>query len=266
MLDNFTFAGRHLYRDMGCEYYANDPRALSPAVKRNEYQIAGRSGTVIYPGGVWQPMKESGIIVSRDDADAEALETRMRRVLEWLAVPETGRGRIVFDSRPDVYREAQIDAAPAVSYSKWPRGALNVTLVMQPIARALIASRQTITVTGPTADLVLLHHTQLPAPLTVEIKNTGTAPITHCSICVPERACEIRLGNLSLAADQTLRVSSEAGAAGAWIIDADGSAHSAVGCIEAWGDLCAMQGDVLRMTQSGGTCMTLTAAVRGCFL
>lgn len=266
MLDNFAFAGRHLYRDMGCEYYANDPRPLSPAVKRNEYQIAGRSGTVIYPGGEWQMIRESGIIVSRDDTDGETLYARMRRVMEWLAWPERMQGQIVFDSRPDVYREARIDAATAVTYGKWPRGALNITLVMQPIARALLASRQSMSVTEQDIALVLLHHTQLAAPLTIDILNTGASPITGCVLTLPERECRMALDGLSLAAGQTLRVSSEMVAAGAWIIDEQGDTSNAAGQIRLWGDLCAMQGDTLRITRTGGESMRVSVSARGCFL
>lgn len=264
MRDNFTFEGRHILRDMGCEYYANDPRPLSPAARRNEYQIGGRSGTVIYPGGIYQPITQSGMIVSRDGEEGEAAERRLMRVADWLRSPADGRGKLTFDSRPDVYRQAQIDAACALSYSKWPAGALNVTWTMQPIARALAESTQSAAVSGRMAALVLLHATQLPAPLTIDVTNTGASVMTACELAIDE--ARIRLVGMALASGERLRVSGEESQAGVAIWDAQGKMRDAACHVTAWADPVSLPGERLTITQEGAEQAAVTVTVRGCYL
>lgn len=263
MQDGFTFEGLHLWRDMGCEYYATDPRPIAAAAVRNEYTIAGRSGTVIYPGGTYSPIKESGVIVPLRE-DGEALGERVRRVAAWLTQPETGRGRLVWDSRPDVYRMAQMDVAPTAGYTKWPRGAMNVTITQQPIARAVTQSRQSVSISGGAAELILLHPTQLSAPLVIELCNTGTQAITGCELAI--EGARIALEGLNLTAGQTLRISGEEGDVGAWIVSAHVAQEGAVERIAAWADPCARQGDGLTLALSGGTQALLSVTARGCYL
>lgn len=264
MRDNFTFEGRHILRDMGCEYYASDPRPLSPAAKRNEYQIGGRSGTVIYPGGIYQPITQSGMIVSRDGEEGEAALSRLRRVADWLRSPENGRGRLIFDSRPEVYREAQIDAAGALSYGKWPAGALNVTWTMQPIARALAESTQSAAVSGRVTALVLLHATQLPAPLTIDVTNTGGSVMTACELAIGD--ARIAIGGMALSPGERLRVSGEDGQAGVTILDTQGAVRDAACHVTAWADPLALPGTRLTITQEGAAQAAVTVTVRGCYL
>lgn len=264
MRDNFTFEGRHILRDMGCEYYASDPRPLSPAAKRNEYQIGGRSGTVIYPGGIYQPITQSGMIVSRDGEEGEAALPRLRRVADWLRSPANGRGRLIFDSRPEVYREAQIDAASALSYGKWPGGALNVTWTMQPIARAVSESYQSMTVSARMTALVLLHATQLPAPLTIDVTNTGGSVMTACELAIGD-AC-IRLSGMALCTGERLRVSGEDGQAGVTILDTQGAVRDAACHVAAWADPLALPGTRLTVTQEGAEQASIAVRARGCYL
>lgn len=265
MQDNFTFEGRHILRDMGCEYYANDPCPLSPAAKRNEYQIGGRSGTVIYPGGIYQPITQSGMIVSRDSCeDGETAARRLRRVADWLHSPSSGRGRLIFDSRPDVYREAQIDAASALTFSKWPAGALNVTWTMQPIARAVSPSHQSLAMSGRMAALVLLHATQLPAPLTIDVLNTGETVMTACEIAIGD--ARIALEGMALCSGERLHLSGEESEAGVAIWDAQGAARDAACCVTAWADPVSLPGERLTITQEGAEQASIAVTVRGCYL
>lgn len=266
MLDNFTFEGLHIARDLGCEYYADDPRPLSPGVKRAEYTIGGRDGTVIYPGGVWQTYKESGILVGCEGLEDEALDARMRRALAHLTSPRTGRGKIIFDSRPDVYRGCQIDASPTIGYGKWPRGAMLITLILQPIARSIQRERQSLAMSAREEDLVLLHHTQLPCPLEIELTHAGSEAMDTVTLSLPDGEGETALEDLLLAPGEVLRVSCEDGEAGAWITGTDGSVRSAIASVTRWADLRARQGDTLRIATGGGGTASVSVLARGCFL
>ncbi|MGX8705376.1 MAG: hypothetical protein ACSW8J_02255, partial [bacterium] len=101
----FTFGGVHSRDDMGLIYAEKDGHIAIPEIRRNSYQIAGMSGTLLLPGEAWQTFTLEGTLYPaeepRTQAEAQAL---LRDVSAWLT---SGRERLIFDYEPSVYYLAE---------------------------------------------------------------------------------------------------------------------------------------------------------------
>ena len=68
----FTFGGVHSRRDMGLIYIEKDGHIAIPEIRRNSYQIAGMSGTVLTDGEAWQPFGLEGTLVPAEEPATQA--------------------------------------------------------------------------------------------------------------------------------------------------------------------------------------------------
>lgn len=202
---NFSFAGKHCLRDFGCIYVESGGHAVSPKVTRNAYQIAGMSGTVLMDGEVYEPVIFGGsLFFDISPPSQAAAQQALRQIAAWL---RQGRERLVFDYEPDRYYWAEVNSPAAWGYQDWIDGGLAIEFECQPFAynRAENITRKSMTGTG--ADLVLMVDTDIPAPLCVDIENTGAAVITGATAIA--RGKRAVFSGMGLSQGQTLRVSME---------------------------------------------------------
>ena len=197
----FTFGGAHSRRDMGLIYAEKEGHIAIPEIKRNSYQIAGMSGTVLMDGEAWQPFNFEGTLYPaeepRTQAEAQAL---LRDVSTWLAA---GRRQLIFDYEPAVYYEAELSAQSKWSLRNWFGGELQIRFTAQPFARSLVASTGTAELNGSGTVSVTVE-TGLPAPLELTVQNIGSGNITGVSV-----GSAIALAGMTLGQGQRLIISSE---------------------------------------------------------
>lgn len=102
----FSFNGKHC-RDFGCMWNEDDGRVIVPETLRSEYEIAGRSGTVLLPGETRRCFNYSGVLtMMQEPASEQEAQTRLRTLAAWLSA---GRCKLAMDYEPSRYYWAQLD-------------------------------------------------------------------------------------------------------------------------------------------------------------
>lgn len=198
----FTFGGVHSRRDMGLLYVEKEGHIAIPEIKRNSYQIAGMSGTVLTDGEAWQPFNLEGTLYPAEEpatqAEAQAL---LRDVTAWLTA---GRQKLIFDYEPDKYYEAELSAASKWSLRNWFGGELQIRFQAQPFARNVTPSEGSATINS-SGNVSISVDTGLPAPLVLIVENTGSATIKGVTV-----GGKIAFADMQLTRGQVLTISSEA--------------------------------------------------------
>ncbi len=200
----FTFNGRHCRQDMGCWWIEKDGHPISPEIERNEYEIAGVSGSVLMAGETRQVLSFPGTLVMVDEPKTQTeAQARLRTLLAWL---DCGRQQLIFDYEPEVYYLAQVDKSTTWSLKNWFGGELSVTFTAQPYAYQVTAQTGTTITSGTTGDVTVQVDTFHDAPLMLTVQNTGTAPITGIDIMDGK----VHFSGMELAAGSSLFISMEA--------------------------------------------------------
>lgn len=203
---NFSFDGQHCMRDFGLMYVEDNGHPITPDTQRNEYEIAGMSGSLLMPGYIKKTKTFSGKLyfVTSPASQAEAQEN-LRRIATWLTA---GRGQLIFDYEPDRYYIAQVDSGMDWDFGEWIDGGLSVDFKAQPFAfskNESIAQAQTALTS---VDISLALDSGLPAPIRIEIENTGGAVITAFGASLNGK--HLTFAGLALATGETLSISLEA--------------------------------------------------------
>lgn len=197
----FLFGGIHSYWDMGLQYVEKDGHIAIPDIKRNAYQIAGQSGTVLLPGEAWQPFNMEGSLYPVEEPPTQAAAQRLlRRVAEWLS---GGRKPLIYDYEPEVFYLAELSAQTKWTLRTWFGGELQIRFVTQPFAYNVQADEATETM-DDSGYMDITVHTGRPAPLQAVVENTGTAPITSVLI-----GSGIDFSGLNVTAGQKLEITCE---------------------------------------------------------
>lgn len=177
---NFSFGGLHCLRDFGAIYVEKSGHPVTPAIRRNEYEISGMPGSIAMPGDLPETLAFSGSLYFLSEPPTQAAaQERLRRMAAWLT---NGRKRLIFDYEPDRFYMASVDQAMKWGFSGWIGGGLDLAFEAQPYAYAVRESKATANVTDESAELALMLDTGLDAPLAVTVENTGTAPITGVAV------------------------------------------------------------------------------------
>lgn len=173
---NFSFGGLHCLRDFGCIYVEDGGHPVTPPARRNNYEIAGVSGTVTMPGVTYDvmPTFDGSLYFIRDLPNQQAAQENLRKIAAWLM---NGRQRLIFDYEPSRYYMAEMNGASEWGYSGWIEGGLKISFEAQPYAYNVHENVAVTNTTGTSATLTLTVDTDKPAPLKIEVKNTGTASI-----------------------------------------------------------------------------------------
>ena len=201
----FSFNGKHV-SDFGLLYVEDSGgRVITHARRVNEYEIAGASGTIVFPGERYEPAELTGALFPLDDlADEAAAQALMRQVTAWLYGPQ---GRLIFDYEPDRFLLAQAAGESKWSRRDWMDGGLNIAFRVQPFAYALIAAEAAGTVTQAGATMALPLATGRPAPLEATITNAGASNLT--GVTVSSGGKTWAFAGLSVPEDGALSISGE---------------------------------------------------------
>lgn len=198
----FSFNGKHC-RDFGCMWSEDDGRVIVPETLRSEYEIAGRSGTVLLPGETRRCYNYSGVLtMMQEPASEQEAQTRLRALAAWLSA---GRCKLVTDYEPSRYYWAQLDGRQTWTTKDWFAGQLKVKFLCQPWAYAVKETTQAIT--GLSSESITLNAvliTGQPAPLRLTVVNTGSTAITGVSV-----GDGVQLSGLHLAQGQSVTLDFE---------------------------------------------------------
>ena len=198
----FSFNGKHC-RDFGCMWNEDDGRVIVPETLRSEYEIAGRSGTVLLPGETRRCFNYSGVLtMMQEPASEQEAQTRLRALAAWLSA---GRCKLVTDYEPSRYYWAQLDGRQTWTTKDWFAGQLKVKFLCQPWAYAVKETKQAIT--GLSSESITLNAvliTGQPTPLRLTVVNTGSTAITGVSV-----GDGVQLSGLYLAQGQSVTLDFE---------------------------------------------------------
>lgn len=202
---NFTFDGLHCMRDFGLMYVEEIGHPITAATWRNEYEIAGFSGSLLMPGETKQTKAFAGKLYFVDSpaSQAEAQEN-LRRIGAWLT---KGRAKLIFDYEPTRYYLAQVDESTDWGFGEWVDGGLAIMFKAQPFAYNASESLAQVETTTTSLDLPLVIDSGQQAPLCIELTNTGTAPITAFGAALNGRS--VAFAGMSIAKDGQLQISLE---------------------------------------------------------
>lgn len=176
----FSFNGKHC-RDFGCMWNEDDGRVIVPETLRGEYEIAGRSGTVLLPGETRRCFNYSGVLtMMQEPASEQEAQTRLRTLAAWLSA---GRCKLAMDYEPSRYYWAQLDGRQTWTAKEWFAGQLKVKFLCQPWAYAVEETTQAVAgVSSESTILGINLATGQPAPLRLTVTNTGSTAITGISM------------------------------------------------------------------------------------
>lgn len=198
----FSFNGKHC-RDFGCMWNEDDGRVIVPETLRSEYEIAGRSGTVLLPGETRRCFNYSGVLtMMQEPASEQEAQTRLRTLAAWLSA---GRCKLAMDYEPSHYYWAQLDGRQTWTAKDWFAGQLKVKFLCQPWAYAVEETTQAVAgVSSESTILGINLATGQPAPLRLTVTNTGSTAITGISI-----GDGVQLSGLHLAQGQSVTLDFE---------------------------------------------------------
>lgn len=257
---NFSFNGLHCLRDFGCIFIADKTRIISGKTERSEYSIAGVSGTILMGDNpIRKPYNLSGTLVPmKTPKSMQACQQLARDVAAWLLA---GRCRLCWDYEPLYQHEAEVVDAIKWDTKAWFEGGITVTFRVQPYARDLVPATATKTMGAGSSALLVPVHTVDPAPVSVEITNTGSAAITSVLISDPH-GHTVRLGKgMSLAPGAALKIDMEP-PIGATITSGT-TKTNALRYAEAFDQLTLQEPGNLTVTLTGSSAL-VTATAWGC--
>lgn len=252
----FSFNGKHC-RDFGCMWSEDDGRVIVPETLRSEYEIAGRSGTVLLPGETRRCFNYSGMLtMAQEPKNEQEAQKQLRTLAAWLSA---GRCKLVMDYELGRYYWAQLDGRQTWTAKDWFAGQLKVKFLCQPWAYAVEETAQTVAgVSSESTILGINLATGQPAPLRLTVANTGSTAITGISV-----GDGVQLSGLHLAQGQSVTLDFEPPIGAA--LSTGGNAlpfASAFRSIKLQNGSNALQ---VRLTwaESNGRSASITAAARG---
>ena len=245
----FSFNGIHSRNDMGLIYAEKDGHAVIPKISRNEYRIAGMSGTVLLPGETWDTLTFEGTLYPAEERATQAeAQAMLRNVAAWLTA---GRAPLIFDYEPDKFYLAQLSDRTRWSLKNWFGGELGVKFDAQPYAYAVTETYGQKTAASNASQTVHLDlSTGLMAPVRLETENTGEATITRVRM-----GTSVDLNGLELLTGDKIVIDFEP-PMGAVIVRADTTVENALPYAAAFEPVYAVNGSnsvSVRVTHGSGT-------------
>ena len=200
----FSFGGEHCYAHYGLMYAEKDAGHQTwGAVRRNEYEIAGQSGTVLFDGAEQGVLTFSGTLYPHDEPRTQADAQRIiRRAQKWLL---SGRKKLIFDYEPEYYYLAQLSKASQWSLKNWFGGELGITFEAQPYAYACHENVVSVSGSGAVSAVVQMN-TLWDAPAAIRVSNAGAANVTRVSV----NDGQILFEELAIAPQECLEIRCEA--------------------------------------------------------
>lgn len=250
--NGFTFGDKHSFNNFGLMYQEKDGHEAIPAITRNEYKVAGQSGTVLFDGIEQGTLTFSGTLWPHEEPGSQMqAQALIRRVQEWLVA---GRQKLIFDYEPQFYYLAQLSARSQWSLENWFGGELSVTFEAQPYAYAVHESVFSASGSG-TVQVNASMPTLWDAPAVIRITNTGSSALTGVNI----NDGQIVFSGLSLAQGSVLVISSEVP-----IGAVTGAGDNALPGCTAFRPLCLKQGaNTVQVAVTGAESVSVEVRARG---
>lgn len=109
-------------------------RTLIPALRKNEFVVPGRHGTIDFGLNTYETRPIQIKIGLLKNSNWQALRTKAREIASWLS----GKGMLIFDDEPDkAYNAAVYSYVGIEQIDLLPAGLLTVTFECQPFAESL---------------------------------------------------------------------------------------------------------------------------------
>lgn len=171
----FFFANRHS-SEFNTMAMVTSSRTLLPPMRRNDYQVAGRDGTVDF-GGETYDTRQPTIDICFIDRDAHNLQALSHEVAHWLS----GKGLLIFDDNPTKALDAVIYEGVEAEELYIAKRA-SVTFECQPDYKTIspLQSLNPDTASGNVIDI--FSHGTRPTPGLFILRNTGNVALNNIVI------------------------------------------------------------------------------------
>jgi len=154
-------------------------RSLIPELRKNEFIIPGRHGTIDFGLNTYEkrPIQvEIGLV---KNATFEDLRKSARDIARWLS----GKGMLIFDDELDKSYDASVYSYVGIEQlTKMPAGKITVVFECQPFAESLEYRQVNTTLSSKPSNVELTVNGTAKTGCIITIKNTGTIDINNISI------------------------------------------------------------------------------------
>ncbi len=173
----FTFRDIHSSNfDIGAR---SVDRSLIPGMRKNEFSIPGRHGTVDYGANTYDKRSISLQLGLMKNADHEALRQTARDVAKWLS----GKGMLIFDDEPDKAYDAALYSYVSLDQVELlPVGRLVVVFECQPFAESINYQQVNTDITTNNKEIAVSVSGTSETPCIITIKNTGATNVENITI------------------------------------------------------------------------------------
>ena len=172
----FFFAGRHS-QEFENVVMERAKRGLLPSLRRNDYEISGRDGTVDF-GGETNDTRQIPVNITLVSKDEFILQELAHEVAHWLR----GKGLLIFDDNPTRAFDAVIYDAVDVDELVTAKRA-TVVFECQPLAKTIHFLQSINPGIGNGHVVDIFSHGTQPTPTSIIIlKNTGSVAINNITI------------------------------------------------------------------------------------
>jgi predicted phage tail component-like protein len=154
-------------------------RSLITGMRKNEFSIPGRHGTVDYGANTYDKRSISLQLGLMKNTDHDALRQKARDIAKWLS----GKGLLIFDDEQDkAYDAAVYDYVGIEQIELLPAGRLNVVFECQPFAESLNYQQVNTDITTNGAEVPVVVNGTSETDCIITIKNTGATNIENITI------------------------------------------------------------------------------------
>jgi len=151
-------------------------RGLLPSLRRNDYEISGRHGTVDY-GNETYNTRQITIDICFISEDVPQLQLKAREIAYWLS----GKGTLYFDDEPDKAYDARVyEAVDTEQLIRCKRA--SVTFECQPFAMSINYFQNNYSNVSNYKEMEVMSKGTQPTPCIIIIKNTGAINISNIEI------------------------------------------------------------------------------------
>lgn len=156
-------------------------RSVLPSLRKNEFTIPGRHGTIDYGLNTYEKRNIPVKISVAESVTFEELRDTVRDIAKWLS----GKGLLIFDDEPDKAYQASVyepvDADQLLECL--PYEAFTVTFECQPFAESLeYRGVNTPHITTQTKEISLTVNGTAETGCIITIKNTGATIVSGISL------------------------------------------------------------------------------------
>ena len=171
----FFFTNRHS-REFNVAVMEDASRGLLPALRRNDYEITGRHGTIDF-GNETYNTRRIIVDICFISQDEQNLQVLAREIAHWLS----GKGLLYFDDEPDKAYDAvvyqAVDTEQLIRAKRAP-----VIFECQPFAKTINFLQSVNPNTGNGDMIPIYSNGTQSTPAIITIRNTGSTGINNIRI------------------------------------------------------------------------------------